>query len=60
MDRLVRPLAAAGALLLAALIAAPGFAGAPKHGGIWKIYHRDSPASASIHEEATFCGQMSW
>jgi len=35
MDRLVRPLAAAGALLLAALIAAPGFAGAPKHGGIW-------------------------
>src|SRR5438067_5311538 len=26
----------------------------PKHGGILKIYHRDSPASASIHEEATF------
>jgi peptide/nickel transport system substrate-binding protein len=25
----------------------------PKHGGILKMYHRDSPASASIHEEAT-------
>src|SRR5260370_53595 len=34
--------------------AAPALAGAPKDGGIWKIYHRDSPASASIHEEATF------
>src|SRR6266581_3608042 len=29
-------------------------AGEPKHGGILRIYHRDSPASASIHEEATF------
>ncbi len=56
MDRLVRPLAKVAALLVAALIAAPApaSAGAPKHGGIWKIYHRDSPASASIHEEATF------
>ena len=26
----------------------------PKHGGILRIYHRDSPASASIHEEATY------
>jgi peptide/nickel transport system substrate-binding protein len=26
----------------------------PKHGGVIKIYHRDSPASASIHEEATY------
>ena len=54
MHRLVRPLAAAGALLLAGLMAAPAPAGAPKYGGIWKFYHRDSPASASIHEEATF------
>jgi peptide/nickel transport system substrate-binding protein len=54
MDRLVRPLAAAGALLSVALIVAPASAGAPKYGGIWRIYHRDSPASASIHEEATF------
>src|SRR6202165_5381614 len=54
MEGLVRPLAAPGALLFAALIAAPASAQAPKHGGVWKIYHRDSPASASIHEEATF------
>jgi peptide/nickel transport system substrate-binding protein len=54
MDRLVRPLAAAGALLVAASIVAPASAQTPRHGGIWKIYHRDSPASASIHEEATF------
>src|SRR3546814_15161418 len=26
---------------------------AQKSGGIFKIYHRDTPASASIHEEAT-------
>jgi peptide/nickel transport system substrate-binding protein len=26
----------------------------PKHGGILKMYHRDSPGSASIHEEATY------
>jgi peptide/nickel transport system substrate-binding protein len=32
----------------------PALAQAPKHGGILKIYHRDSPPSASIHEEATF------
>ena len=26
----------------------------PKSGGILRIYHRDSPGSASIHEEATY------
>jgi peptide/nickel transport system substrate-binding protein len=26
----------------------------PKHGGIFRIYHRDSPGSASIHEGATY------
>ncbi len=51
MNRRFRWLLAAGGLLL---MAVSGFAGEPKHGGIWKIYHRDSPASASIHEEATF------
>src|SRR6202521_1649279 len=51
MNREFRCLLAAGALLLKAT---PGLAGEPKHGGIWKIYHRDSPASASIHEEATY------
>ncbi len=29
-------------------------AGEAKHGGILKIYHRDNPPSASIHEEATY------
>ena len=27
---------------------------AEKQGGILRVYHRDSPASASIHEEATY------
>ncbi|MEA2858143.1 MAG: peptide/nickel transport system substrate-binding protein [Methylobacteriaceae bacterium] len=36
------------------LLAMPANADEPKHGGILRIYHRDSPASASIHEEATF------
>ena len=51
MSRKFRWLVAAGGLLLMAM---PGFAGEAKHGGIWRIYHRDSPASASIHEEATY------
>src|ERR1700694_2791244 len=51
MNRRFRCLLAAGALLLTAT---PGLAGEPKHGGVWRIYHRDSPASASIHEEATY------
>src|SRR5262252_9137351 len=29
-------------------------AGEPKHGGILKVYHRETPPSLSIHEEATF------
>jgi peptide/nickel transport system substrate-binding protein len=39
------------ALSVAAIVGAQ--ASEPKHGGILKMYHRDSPASASIHEEAT-------
>ncbi len=42
----------AGSLVVA--VTASAFAGEPKHGGILKAYHRDSPPSASIHEEATF------
>src|SRR4051812_38278199 len=34
-----------------ALLATP--AGAQQSGGVLKFFHRDSPASASIHEEAT-------
>ena len=43
-------LALAGCL---ALVAGPGVALAQQSGGILKLYHRDSPASMSIHEEAT-------
>ena len=39
-------------LLLAAYDVA--LAGEPKQGGILRIYHRDSPGSASIHEGATY------
>jgi peptide/nickel transport system substrate-binding protein len=40
-------------VLLFGASAAPASAEEPKHGGIWRIYHRDSPPSASIHEEVT-------
>ena len=40
-----------GALLSAVL--SGGGAQAQKSGGVLRIYHRDSPASMSIHEEAT-------
>jgi peptide/nickel transport system substrate-binding protein len=45
------------ATVSAALLLALPFtnvAWAQKQGGVLKMYHRDSPASASIHEEATF------
>jgi len=51
MQRARRAGAAAGGLLLALLIG--GSAAAQKHGGVLRLYHRDSPASMSIHEEAT-------
>ena len=48
-------LKATGALaLLATVLAIPlGAAMAEKHGGTLKIYHRGTPPSGSIHEEAT-------
>ena len=49
--RSVRALAAVVLSLLAAFN--PALA-AEKQGGILRIYHRDSPGSASIHEEATY------
>src|SRR5712691_8615925 len=52
MGRMLWP-AAAAACLLAALLVGPALAGEPKHGGVLKIYHRENPASASIHEEAS-------
>src|SRR5665213_2934283 len=52
------PMLSKFAALAAALIATLSFATAqaaePKHGGIFHIYHRETPPSLSIHEEATF------
>ena len=50
--RSVRTLAVAALLLLAAYHVA--LAAEPKQGGILRMYHRDSPGSASIHEGATY------
>ncbi|MBO0755981.1 MAG: ABC transporter substrate-binding protein [Bradyrhizobiaceae bacterium] len=51
-------MAAKFAALATAVFAAVAFSNAraaePKHGGILKIYHRETPPSLSIHEEATF------
>ena len=46
------------ATLHAAVFAAGALAGEPKHGGILRIYHRDSPGSASLLEEATFSANV--
>jgi len=51
MIRAGRMMAAAGLLLA---LGAPDAALAQKPGGILRVYHRDSPASMSIHEEATW------
>ena len=48
-------LAASGMLVVSA---APGAALAQKQGGTLRIYHRDNPPSASIHEEATVSTNM--
>jgi peptide/nickel transport system substrate-binding protein len=55
MVRNWRVLTSAG-VLLAALSSADA-AHAEKSGGILKVYFFDSPASMSIHEEATIAGQ---
>jgi peptide/nickel transport system substrate-binding protein len=51
MKRKIRAFVATGGLLIALSITDP--AGAQKSGGILKMYSPDSPASMSIHEEAT-------
>jgi peptide/nickel transport system substrate-binding protein len=51
MSRYLGRGAAVGLLLTGATLASPALA--QKQGGILKIYHRDSPASMSILEEAT-------
>src|SRR5258705_8693987 len=50
--RSVQALAVAALLLLSAFDGAS--ADEPKQGGILRVYHRDSPGSASIHEGATY------
>src|SRR5664279_1257308 len=50
--RSVQALAAALLSLLA--VSSIAAAAEPKQGGILRIYHRDSPGSASIHEGATY------
>src|SRR4051812_37195043 len=47
----------ASALILLGLVATPRVAAAQKAGGTLKVYFFDSPASMSIHEEATIAGQ---
>ncbi|MFZ0402271.1 MAG: ABC transporter substrate-binding protein, partial [Pseudolabrys sp.] len=42
------------AAILAAASTGSEQAAEPKHGGILRIYHRETPPSLSIHEEATF------
>ena len=55
MKRPLPVLAAAGSLLLA--LSAADVALAQKSGGILKMYDPDSPASMSIHEEATIVSE---
>src|SRR5580704_19675150 len=49
----VQVLAAAIALFWPA-VSSVALAAEPKQGGILRVYHRDSPGSASIHEGATY------
>src|SRR5579883_3522435 len=52
----MRSVGALAVAVMLSLLAVPasGQAGEPKQGGVLRIYHRDSPANASIHEAATF------
>ena len=54
MRSAIQILVTAIAVVAATLGAGGAFAQEPKHGGILKMYHRDNPASASVHEEATY------
>src|ERR1700755_2565872 len=50
--RIVHALGVAALVMLA--LPDSSFAQQPKSGGIFRIYHRDSPGSASIHEGASY------
>src|SRR5438105_8021295 len=51
MEQDLRVLTAAASLLVAMSVGEPAFA--QKQGGVVKMSHFDSPASMSLHEEAT-------
>jgi peptide/nickel transport system substrate-binding protein len=53
-ESMLSKFAALAAALIATLSFATAQAAEPKHGGIFHIYHRETPPSLSIHEEATF------
>ena len=55
MKRNLQRLVAAGSLFLAMFAAGAAFA--QNQGGILKMYNPDSPASMSIHEEATIVSE---
>ncbi len=46
--------AAVAAAIVACAAVSTAQSAEPKHGGILKFYHRETPPSLSIHEEATF------
>ena len=50
-------LLASGIAVMLLLLGGPDPAAAQKSGGVLKIPHRDSPASMSIHEEATIVAE---
>src|SRR6266704_6173312 len=54
----MRSLQALAAAVLSLLAASNIALAAEKQGGILRVYHRDSPASASIHEEATYSNNV--
>jgi peptide/nickel transport system substrate-binding protein len=51
---MTKRLSAIAPVVAAAIALTPAPAAAQKQGGTLRIYHRDNPPSASIHEEATF------
>jgi peptide/nickel transport system substrate-binding protein len=53
-DTMARKVITLLAFALAAASVVNAQAAEPKHGGILKFYHRETPPSLSIHEEATF------
>jgi len=53
-DRMTTKLAALAVAFLATLTLSAAQSAEPKHGGILRFYHRETPPSMSIHEEATF------